>query len=178
MAFPPQLMLRLSHLYLVTSSSSVLTGSTTRRWGWYLGRRGYIIPQGASRHFPLDPELMQLVGNIVTCVCILHRRCVILNAQTLNSQTLFTDAVWGYISGTDCSKTAAFGSTGLQTVIYFEARLNFVNVHLQCRSQSYYIIVCHTVSKIIQQDLAVRYFNVFLIARCCVLHVKCVPQPV
>jgi len=34
----------------------VLTGSATRRWGWYLGRRGYISSQGASRHFPLDPN--------------------------------------------------------------------------------------------------------------------------
>jgi hypothetical protein len=50
-----QLMLRLSSLYSVIRASSVLTGSTTRRWGWYMGRRGYATPQRASRHSPLDP---------------------------------------------------------------------------------------------------------------------------
>jgi hypothetical protein len=46
--FPPLLVLRLSRLCLVTRTSSVLTGSTTRR-------RGYASPQRASRQFPLDP---------------------------------------------------------------------------------------------------------------------------
>ena len=52
MAFPPQQLVSLSRLYSVTRASSVLTGSATRRWGWCLGRRGYISSQGASHHFP------------------------------------------------------------------------------------------------------------------------------
>ena len=55
MAFPPQQLLRLSRPYMVTRASSVLTGSTTRRWGSYLGRRGYVSSPGASLHFPLWP---------------------------------------------------------------------------------------------------------------------------
>jgi len=56
MAFPPQQLVRLSRLYWVTRASSVLTGSATGRWVWCLGRRGYISSQGASHHFPLDPN--------------------------------------------------------------------------------------------------------------------------
>jgi len=48
MAFPPQQLVRLSRLYSVTRASF--------RWGWYLGRRGYISSRGASRHFHLDPN--------------------------------------------------------------------------------------------------------------------------
>jgi len=60
MAFPPQQLVRLSRLYSVTRASSVLTGSATRRWGWCLGRRGYISSQGVSHHFPLDPNFTNI----------------------------------------------------------------------------------------------------------------------
>jgi len=48
-------MLRLSRLYSVTRSSFVITGPTTRRWGWYLGRRGYIALKGLRFTSPWAP---------------------------------------------------------------------------------------------------------------------------
>jgi hypothetical protein len=54
-------MLGLFRSFSVISASFVVTGSTTRRRGWYLGRRGYNISHGASLHFPLDPTMLHNV---------------------------------------------------------------------------------------------------------------------
>jgi hypothetical protein len=49
-------MLRLPCLYSVTRSLSVLTRPTTRRWGWLLGRRGYIALKGHHFTSPWAPN--------------------------------------------------------------------------------------------------------------------------
>jgi hypothetical protein len=60
MAFSPQFILRLSRLYSVTRASSVLTGSATRRWGWCLGRRGYIALKERHVTSPWTPSQMKV----------------------------------------------------------------------------------------------------------------------
>jgi hypothetical protein len=98
MAFPPSWMLGLFCPFSVISASFVVTGSTTRRRGLYLGRRGYNISHGASLHSPLDPvkcklmsNLMRLIGMCLVLFSSLHFSSVIqvLANKEEHSEALF-----------------------------------------------------------------------------------------
>jgi hypothetical protein len=117
MAFPPQLMLRLSRQYLVTRAFSALTGSTTRRWGWYLERRGY-----ASHHFPLDPDLrynsMEMTA-LIYCQYQIYPLLKRYNYNSISQQwSYFITSLCVYVTIRSCTHLSISPLIHLVTHIY------------------------------------------------------------